>query len=431
MSIWSLKKPSFGFISTRFAGIDGVSLETRKWVDVLQSKGCPVYYMAGELDTDHNISHLVPRAHFQHAEILEVQHALFVEKKRTPAVTRRIFELKEALKAEIQAFHRQFRFKILVVQNALAIPVNIPLGIAITEFIAETQIPCIAHHHDFFWERDRFNSHVAIDYIRAAFPPVDPNIQHVVINSLAGYEFGLRTGASWTLIPNVFDFKTLPSEIDDYNRTFKKDIGLDENAFLLLQPTRIVSRKGIETSAELLKRLNIPNSSLVITHQAGDEGTDYLMHINKFARLIGIDLKIIADQIGTQRGLNSDGKKKFSLWDAYLNADLVMYPSLYEGYGNAFIETIYSRKPIVINRYSIFIADIESKGFDVISFDGFITDKTIGDIKRLLNDPIRLAQMVEKNYLLGWRYLSYEMLIEKLEQLLINIYGTEKVDVLK
>ncbi len=431
MSIWSRKKPSFGFISTRFEGLDGVSLEARKWVDVLQFMGCPVYFMAGELDTDHTVSYLAPRAHFQHADILEVQHALFVEKKRTPALTRRIFELKEALKADIQAFYKQFQFKILVVQNALAIPVNIPLGLAITEFIAENQIPCIAHHHDFYWERDRFNSHVAIDYLRAAFPPVDPNIQHVVINSLAGHELGLRTGAPWTLIPNVFDFKTLPSEKDDYNRHFKQAIGLDENTFLLLQPTRIVSRKGIEIAAELLKRLNFSKASLVVTHKAGDEGVDYLMRINEFARMIDIDLKIISDQIGTHRGVNSDGKKQFTLWDAYLNADLVVYPSLYEGYGNAFIETIYCRKPIVINRYSIFIADIESKGFDVISFDGFITDQTIREIKELLSDPIRQAQMVEKNYLLGWRYLSYEMLMEKLEQLLINIYGAEKIEFFK
>ena len=41
----------------------------------------------------------------------------------------------------------------------------------------------------------------------------------------------------------------------------------------------------------------------------------------------------------------------------------------------------------------------------------------------LLDNPERMARMVEKNYMLGWRYLSYEMLEEKLEQLLINIYG--------
>ncbi|MCK5508126.1 MAG: glycosyltransferase family 4 protein [Desulfobacterales bacterium] len=424
MSIWDRKKPSFGFISTRFAGLDGVSLETQKWADMLKSKGCSVYFMAGELNTDPLISYLVPKAHFQHEEILKLQHSIFVEKKRTSAISVKIQRIKEELKEEIKKFHSKFGFEILIVQNALAIPVNIPLGLAITEFIIETEIPTIAHHHDFFWERDRFSSHVASDYLRAAFPPVHPKIQHVVINSIAGHSLSYYTGESWTLIPNVVDFKVMHPEIDDFNRDLKKEIGLDEDSVLILQPTRVVSRKGIEISLELVKRLDYPKASLVITHKAEDEGQDYLMRIEEFVKLIDVDLKIISDRIGPKRGFDKNGRKIFTLWDVYQHADLIAYPSLYEGYGNAFVESIYFRKPIVINRYSIFIADIEPKGFDVISFDNYITNNTITEIKKLLDDPKRLSQMAEKNYITGWRYLSYEMLEEKIEQLLINYYGS-------
>jgi len=424
MDIWARKKPSFGFISTRLAGLDGVSLETAKWVDVLAAKDCPVYFMAGELDTPPEISHLVPEAHFKHPEIEKIQHALFVEKKRDLELSSKIQQLKEKLINEIKTFHSRFGFEILVVQNALAIPVNIPLGLAITEFIIETEMPTIAHHHDFSWERERFNSPVVSDYLRAAFPPVHPSIQHVVINSLAGHAMGKHTGASWTLIPNILDFKTPPPEIDDYNNDFRSDIGLDKGSILLLQPTRVVSRKGIETAAELVKRVDQSRASLVITHEAGDEGQEYLMRIEEFARFIDVDLKLISDRIGLERGTDKNGNKKYTLWDAYINADIVVYPSQYEGYGNAFVETIYCRKPIIINRYSIFVTDIETKGFEVISFDGYITNDTIKKIKDLLDNPGQISQMAEKNYMLGWRYLSYEMLEEKLEQLLINIYGS-------
>ena len=424
MTIWDRKKPSFGFISTRFAGLDGVSLETGKWADMLTSKGCSVYFMAGMLDTDPAISYLAPKAFFGHEEIVEVQNAIFVEKKRTSEVSKRIQELKEELKAEIQKFHKKFGFEILVVQNALAIPVNIPLGLAITEFIIETEIPTIAHHHDFFWERERFYTPLAIDYLRAAFPPVHPKIQHVVINSIAGQKFGSYTGSPWTLIPNVVDFKVLPPEIDDYNCDFRKEIGIDEDSLLVLQPTRVISRKGIETAAELVKRLDHPKALLVISHKAGDEGQDYLMRIEEFVKLIGVDLKIIADRIGLERGFDENGKKIYTLWDVYQHADLVTYPSAYEGYGNAFVEAIYFRKPIVMNRYSIFVADIEPKGFEVISFDNYITQQTINKINDLLKNPERITQMAENNYMLGWRYLSFEMLEEKIEQLLINYYGS-------
>ncbi|MCP4110894.1 MAG: glycosyltransferase family 4 protein [Desulfobacteraceae bacterium] len=422
--IWNRKKPSFGFISTRFAGLDGVSLETGKWAEVLLSKGCEIYYMAGQLDTDPAISYLTPKAFFKHDEILDLQESIFTHKKRDSKISRKIQELKEELKSEIKKFHSKFGFEFLVIQNASAIPVNIPLGLAITEFIVETGIPTIAHHHDFFWERQRFNSPAAGDYLRAAFPPVHPSIQHVVINSLAGNEFGRMTGASWTLIPNVLDFKILPQEQDDYSKDFKKDIGLDDDAFLVLQPTRVVSRKGIEIAAEIVKRLGIPKACLVISHESGDEGEDYLKRIDEFAKFIGVDIKIIPGKIGKERGKDENGNKVYTLWDVYVNADIVTYPSLYEGYGNAFVEAIYFKKPVIVNRYAVFVADIEPKGFDVISIDNYITDDKLGRIKDMLNNQGRLAEMVEKNYMLGWQYLSYEMLEEKLEQLLVNYYGS-------
>jgi glycosyltransferase involved in cell wall biosynthesis len=424
MRIWERKKPSFGFISTRFAGLDGVSLEAKKWAQVLSEKGCPVYWMAGELDTDSKLSHLSPLAHFKHPEIQEVQEALFVKKLRRASLSRKIQDIKETIKADIEAFHKTFGFEILVVQNALAIPVNVPLGLAITEFIIENDMPTIAHHHDFFWERERFNSPAAGDYLRAAFPAVHPKIQHAVINSLAGHQFGKFSGASWTLIPNMLDFKKLPPAQDDYNRNFKTDIGLEEDTFLVLQPTRVVSRKGIETAAELVKRLNNPKATLVISHKSGDEGGDYLMRIEEFAKFIQVDFKIISDRIGVERGTDDAGRKIYTLEDVYQQSDLVTYPSVYEGYGNAFVEAIYYRKPIVINRYPIFITDIEPKGFDVITLNNYITEEKICEIKNLLKDADRLEKMLEKNYMLGWRYLSHEMLEEKLEQLLINHYGS-------
>ena len=424
MTVWKRKDLSFGFVSTRFAGTDGVSLETEKWVDVLKSKGCRVYFMAGELDTDPAISHLVPKAFFQHPEILEIQHSLFIKKHRSRECTRKIHALKEELRDEIDQFYNRYQFDILVVQNALAIPVNIPLGLALTEFIIESGIPTIAHHHDFYWERQRFHSFAAMDYLKAAFPPDQPNIQHVVINSLAGMELARRTGASWTLVPNIMDFKILPQEIDDYNRDVRTKIGLDDDSFFILQPTRLVSRKGIESSIELISRLRREKCALVIPHEAGDEGLSYRKRVEEYAKFMGVDLRLIDDRIAKERRVGADGHKQYTLWDIYPHADFVSYPSIYEGYGNAFVEAIYFRKPILVNRYQIFEADIEPKGFQVVSFDGFITSETVQKVKDIMDDTQRLTEMAEVNYMLGWRYLSYEMLEEKFEALLSNIYGS-------
>src|SRR5574337_1621895 len=114
--------------------------------------------------------------------------------------------MKVHLKDQLYRFIGQFDIDLLILENAVSIPLNVPLGLAITEIIAETDMPAIAHDHDFTWERSRFAINAAEDYLRAAFPPTLRSIRHVVINSFASQQLALRTGAhSITLIPNVMD----------------------------------------------------------------------------------------------------------------------------------------------------------------------------------------------------------------------------------
>jgi len=82
----------------------------------------------------------------------------------------------------------------LIAENVLTIPMHVPFGLALTETIAETQLPTISHNHDFYWERVRFLLNAVSDYLRMAFPPGLPNIKHVVINSDAQEQLALRTG---------------------------------------------------------------------------------------------------------------------------------------------------------------------------------------------------------------------------------------------
>jgi hypothetical protein len=70
---------------------------------------------------------------------------------RPPTVTHRVHDLRAHLKGDLYAFIRDFDLDLLLVENALAIPLNLPLGLALAELIAETGIPVIAHHHDFAW----------------------------------------------------------------------------------------------------------------------------------------------------------------------------------------------------------------------------------------------------------------------------------------
>ncbi len=410
-----------GFVSTRFAGTDGVSLETEKWARVFEKKGLKCFYFAGELDRDPACSLLEPRAHFMEPDIRRIFNTAFgvnANRARSRALTNDIYEIKEYLKDKLYDFVDRFNIDLLVPENALTIPLNIPLGVAITELIAETGLPCIAHHHDFFWERQAFKANSVWDYLNMAFPPHLPTIRHVVISSSADNQLSLRTGISATIIPNVMDFDNPPPPPDDYSSDVRQALGLTEDEKLILQPTRVVKRKGIENAIELVSRLEM-KARLVISHASGDEGHDYEQRVMDYSRRMGVDTIFVSEIINDKRGTTADGRKIYTLEDIYHHADFVTYPSTIEGFGNAFLEAIYFRKPILVNRYSIYSFDIKPEGFKAVEIDGYVTEDTVAETRELLNSESLRHEMVENNYALAQKIYSYTVLNDKLMNLMI------------
>jgi glycosyltransferase involved in cell wall biosynthesis len=120
----------------------------------------------------------------------------------------------------------------------------------------------------------------------------------------------------------------------------------------------------------------------------------------------------------------------YSLWDVYPFADFITYPSLYEGFGNAFLEAIYFRKPILVNRYATFVRDIEPLGFDLVIMDGYLTRDTVAAVRALLESPARREEMANHNYRVASRHYSYRLLICRLNAILTDIFGPEARDML-
>jgi mannosylglucosylglycerate synthase len=408
-----------GFISTRLAGTDGVSLETEKWAKVIEPEGLKAFYFAGELDRPPERCYVVPEAHFTHPDVKDIYEKSFGGIKRDRAVSKGVYQLAIKLKDHLYEFVEKFDIQLIIPENALTIPLNIPLGIALTEFIAETNIQTIAHHHDFYWERDRFMINAVQDYLNMAFPAVLPSIDHIVINSVAGSQLSLRTGVSAHIFPNVMDFENPPPPPDDYAADVRQALGLKDDELFILQPTRVVQRKGIEHAIELVKRLG-RKAKLVISHASGDEGHDYEQRLREYSKLMNVDTNFVSETINEKRGLTLAGKKIYTLEDVYPHADLVTYPSTFEGFGNAFLEAVYFRKPIVVNAYSIYTKDIKPKGFSVIEIDGYVTEAAVEQTKKVLDDRRLRRRMVEHNYELGRKYFSYAVLHRGLRHFLVE-----------
>ena len=414
---------NIGFISTRLQGTDGVSLETEKWISVVEKLGFKTFFLAGASDWDPKRTMIVPEAFWEHPDIKEIQDFIYTSNIRPNRLTGQIQKLRQSLKNSLYNFIETFDIDMLIVENAVTIPMNIPFGLAITELIAETGIPSIGHHHDFYWERQRFMVNCVPDYISMAFPPKLPSMSHVVINTEARKALGYRRGLASVVIPNVFDFNKKPQEIDEYNKNLREDLGIEKDDIFILQPTRVVARKGIEHAIEMVHRLGMNGKAkLVISHQTKDEGRQYYERVVDYARLMNVDLIVRPDIIEAFRGTTADGKKIYSLDDVYPHCDFVTYPSTYEGFGNAFIETIFFKKPILVNRYSIFQSDIEPCGFEAVIMDTYITDEDVKKVKRILDNPEYRRRMVEKNFDLGKKFFSYDILETKLKTIMLN-YG--------
>ncbi|MBL7044676.1 MAG: glycosyltransferase family 1 protein, partial [Pirellulaceae bacterium] len=153
------------FVSTRISGTDGVSLEIAKWADVIERMGVECYYITGLSDRPPDKTVLIEEAHFDHPDILDMTRRAFGVEVRSPRLTNDIMQMANKIRDELDRAIRQLDIDVLIAENALTIPMNLPLGVALVNEIQERVIGCVAHHHDFFWERDRFLINAVDDII--------------------------------------------------------------------------------------------------------------------------------------------------------------------------------------------------------------------------------------------------------------------------
>jgi glycosyltransferase involved in cell wall biosynthesis len=81
---------------------------------------------------------------------------------------------------------------------------------------------------------------------------------------------------------------------------------------------------------------------------------------------------------------------------------------------------VYFRKPIVVNKYSIYTFDIEPKGFLAIEIDGYVTEDAVRKAREVLENQELRQKMVDTNYEIATRSYSYTVLQQKLKNLIYD-----------
>ncbi len=418
-----------GIIIGRIGDIDGVALETQKWIEVLQKIGHEVFVLSGHFKEDvvnpYNQKALRFLSFFSPECEWEQNRAFYFPPDDPERLLSHLDGTANHVATAIFQWVVENHIDVLLVENASSLPAHLSMGMGIKRVAERLCIPVVIHHHDFYWERgDRYSSPFPeiTQLVESTFPLRTSNSRHAVINSNQQGVLQARFDIVSTVVPNVMDFDVPFGQKDSYNANLPADIGLHEDDIPLFQITRIVERKGIEVAIALVDRLEDPKVKLVITGSAADDHRKgYYSELLKQIDENGLRDRVIFahHKLLSKRDTSSTGGRIYSLSDAYANAVACTYFSTYEGFGNAFIEALVARKPIFVNNYEpVFWPDIGSLGFKTVMLQkNNLTDEAVAEIDRIIHDPAEQAEIAEYNFELGRKHFGYDMLEEKLRSI--------------
>ena len=446
-----------GIIHYRVGRTDGVSLEIAKRKKILTSLGHEVHMIAGEFSNGHD--YLIPELEADLPEIIAIKENAFSYFKKnslsTEELMQRIDELSDKIKEAFLQYHQKNKFDFLLIHNIFSFTIHLPAAKAFAEIVDEENIPVIATNHDYYWERNAYTeatSKKVQNFLDTYVPYQHPNITYISINSLAQKELKRRRNIDSIIMGDILDFNEPAWQVDEYNKGFLSEIGAKENDLIILQATRIVKRKGIGLAVDVVEELTKRKSELVgkklYNGKTITEDSSIVLVLPGYTELVdkkyrakleqkisktNIKALFINDLVGAVRKTNSH--KKYSLWDCYAHADIVTYPSLFEGWGNQFIEAIFAKKPIILFEYPVFKADIKKEDYSYIS----LGDKTSGTddnglvqvdkstmqkvCKEAINTLLSKAtpSELEKNFAIGKRYHHTTVLVELLKRNIDNL----------
>lgn len=412
---------------------DGVSLEMEKWKRVLEGLGHEVIYVAGEFDRAEGIE--ISSISMKNEENFWIHRNAFERLSVDEETFQRRFErYAETIKNELE--EKMPQVDLLIVNNIFSLGFNLAAAVALARWAREKDMRILGHHHDFYWERERY-SRPQCGFVRRVleeyFPPKGEKMRHVTINTLAQKELFRRKGIESVVVPNVFDFDQAAWQIDEYNEDLRSKLGIGKDLFVL-HATRIVPRKAIEIAMDFTARLCEMVEGKVHFVVAGfpeEESREYYRKIVEKSKRMPYETHFVFDMVRSERFMNKE--KYYSLWDMYAACDVVTYTSVLEGWGNQLIEAVFARKPLVVFEYPVYKSDIAPIGFEFISLgDVAHYDATEGfykvdesklevaarRLKDLISEPEKLSRIVQKNFELGKKHLSLQSLRERLEEIL-------------
>ena len=411
-------------------GTDGVSLEIRKRAKILKKLGLKPYFIAGEGDADF----IIPEISTANRSIMRFNSYAFDGEDENKV--KKIFNrLERKAEKNLSKVFEELKPGFIIVHNMFSMAYNLPASYALMRIIQQRNIKTEAVHHDFWWDRKIFKSHLFFirDLMLDILPPNIPQIvSHVVINSIERERLLRRRGIKAKIFGDLFEFE----EPDGHSKEKIKKLLKLKSEVIFLQATRIVKRKAIEVSIDLVsefKKISEKNAVIVLTNPPEKYiDREYLEVLKEYAKERGVKL-IEAYRIA----------KSLAFFEFYKIADFALYPTVKEGFGNQFLEATYYKVLPIVFEYEVFRKDLKKEGYKYISLgqryksaNGMVKisekrlHKAAKKVLYYIKHPKRYKEAVEMNYRIASKYHSpavlenyYALLLAsiKMEKALYNL----------
>ncbi len=157
----------------------------------------------------------------------------------------------------------------------------------------------------------------------------------------------------------------------------KKDLGLPKNYILYV--SSIEERKNLLPLIKVLKKMKYKNLVVI-----GD-GKDYKEKCINYIKNNNLQKRIFF-----KHNLNLE-----EIAIAYRNASILVYPSIYEGFGIPIIEALYSKVPVITTKGGCFE---EAGGTYTKYVDTKNTDEIVSAIKEIEDNPTIRKKMIDNGY---------------------------------
>ena len=245
------ERKNVAIVHYRVGRTDGVSLEIDKRKTILQRLGHQVKLISGPVQKGADC--VIEELEFDSPGIRAIKENSFQYFERTdysaPKLIERIHSLAATIEKKFLQYHEHQKFDLILLHNIFSHGRHIAAASAFAKIVQKSNIPVIATHHDYYWERKEYQEPSCDEigsYLVTFVPPKLNNVTHVSINSIAQSKLLKLRGIKSVVFPDIFDFKQPSWHKDEFNHDFLNRIGVNPHDFIILQATRIVERKGIE-----------------------------------------------------------------------------------------------------------------------------------------------------------------------------------------